>query len=448
MKKLLLLILCAFLYLSTSAQLTFSTRVLKDSLFIPWELVYGPDNHIWFTQKNGFICRMDTAGKRVDTLYSEPNTVTIKESGMLGMALHPDFFSQPFVYIVWEYRNPNGDIRARLERYTYSFSANVLSAPLVLLDSTHGFLFHNGSRIAIVGNKMFISVGDAADFSNAQNINTINGKIIRLNLDGSIPADNPFPGNPVWSWGHRNPQGMVYANNMLYSSEHGPDTDDEINIIKKGRNYGWPIVTGFCDQPAESAFCRDSNVAEPIYAWTPTIAPCGIDYYHHPMFPMLQNSLLLCTLKDQHLYQLQLNDSYDGISKVSVIEGFNYGRLRDLCISPDGKIFVSTSNSSPQDTGAKTDRIIVMYDPGYRQPESPLLIYPNPAKEMVHFFVPGAYTALHYRLSAMDGRKISEGQLPAAQPQLNVSALAAGLYHITIEVHDNELFTGDLLIAR
>lgn len=433
MKRTTLTLLTLLIFLpGLKAQLTFSTRVLKDSLFIPWELFYGPDDHIWFTQKNGYICRMDTAGKHVDTLYHEPSTVAIKESGMLGMALHPDFANQPYVYVVWEYLNPAGDYRERIERYTYSASANTLTSPTVLFDSTHGYRFHNGSRIVIVGDKMFVSVGDATDYTNPQNLNSINGKIIRLNLDGSVPSDNPFPGNPIWTWGHRNPQGLVYANNILYSSEHGNATDDEINIIQKGHNYGWPNVEGYCDKPNEMDFCRDSNVVEPKYAWTPCIAPCGIDYYHHSMFPTLRNSLLLCSLKDKHLYQLQLSESFDSIITVDSVAGFNYGRLRDLCISPEGKIFVSTSNSDPNDTGAKIDRIIEMYNPDYNVAKYTLLFYPNPTKDYIYLDIPTACNSLHYTVYTTDGRKALDGTLGCGRPKIYIGVLAQGDYVLSI----------------
>jgi len=124
MNRILLAFLVVCSWSRADAQLSFTTRVLKDSLFIPWELIYGPDDHLWFTQKNGYICRMDTAGIHTDTLYHEPATVAIKESGMLGMALHPDFTANPFVFVVWEYLNPNNDFREHIVRYTYDAGAN------------------------------------------------------------------------------------------------------------------------------------------------------------------------------------------------------------------------------------------------------------------------------------------------------------------------------------
>jgi len=208
-----------------------------------------------------------------------------------------------------------------------------------------------------------MTTGDVGSASYALDTNRLHGKILRLNLDGSRPDDNPIPGSFVWSLGHRNPQGLVRApSGIIYSSEHGPADNDEVNIIEKGRNYGWPEVHGFCDLPEEQTYCTANNVREPIAAWTPTLAVCGIDFYDHYAIPEWQNSILLVTLKEDDLRVLKLNESGDSI--VSQDFHFNnyFGRLRDVCISPDGKIYIATSNqdgraNSPFPT-ALDDRII------------------------------------------------------------------------------------------
>jgi glucose/arabinose dehydrogenase len=121
----------------------------------------------------------------------------------------------------------------------------------------------------------------------------------------------------ILSIGHRNPQGLVFANNILYSSEHGPSTDDEVNMIVKGRNYGWPDVRGFCNESAEQTFCSANNVKEPLKAWTPTTAACGLDYYNNNLIPQWKNSLLMVALKDAKLYQLKLNSTYNSITETN-----------------------------------------------------------------------------------------------------------------------------------
>jgi aldose sugar dehydrogenase len=409
----------------------YATRIIKDKLFIPWEIIYGPDNHIWFTQKNGYVCRLDPVSKNLDTLLYEPENVIVNEGGMLGMALHPDFPATPYVYIAYEY-NKSGSYTEKVVRYSYTGSA--LTSAAVLLDNIKGASIHNGCRLLIVDNKLYISTGDAATPSNGQNLSSVNGKTLRINLDGSIPADNPITGSPVWNWGQRNVQGMVFANDRIYSSMHGASADDEINILVQGRNYGWPTVEGICDKPAEITFCADSNVVEPLYTWTPTIAPAGLDYYDHPMFPDLQKSLIMATLKDSKLYQLKLNGTFDDITTVTVIDSIKAGRLRDICISPNGSIFVSTSNSGASGTGAHTDKIIELYDPafagiGEMSIGTGIIVSPNPAGTSLDIRIEGRYPAgLSYHLLDMKGSVVMQGALPSGGLTLNISNLAAGIY--------------------
>lgn len=445
MKRTFLLVCCLFIGFWSYAQLT--TRVVRDSLFIPWELVYGPDDHIWFTQKNGYICRLEPQSGKIDTLYHEANTVINGEGGMLGMALHPNFSTDPYVYVAYEY-NQSG-YKERIVRYTYS--GNSLSSPQILLDNITGAGIHNGCRLLIVGDKLFISTGDASNSATAQNIQTLNGKTLRINLDGTIPVDNPFPGSPLWSWGHRNAQGMVYANNKLYQSEHGPGSDDEINIVMKGKNYGWPTVTGFCNTPTEIAFCNDSNVVEPLHAWTPTIATSGMDYYQHPMFPAFQNSLLLTTLKDSKLYQLQLNTTYDTIVSVTPVAGISFGRLRDICIAPDGKIYLSTSNSSAGGTGAKVDKIIEVYDPLFTSVadmrKGSLGVFPNPANEKVRIVISQGKpnSVFEYCLTDVAGRQIECHKETGKEIVLSIRHLVPGVYQIHLTTKDGNIYTGKIM---
>jgi glucose/arabinose dehydrogenase len=272
------------------------------------------------------------------------------EGGMLGMALHPNFSSNPYVYVAYNYNS--GSYREKIVRFTYN--GTTLINPTTIIDNIAASSIHNGCRLLITPDlKLLITTGDAANQSNPQNVNSLNGKVLRLNLDGTIPSDNPIAGNPLWSYGHRNAQGLVLANGILYSSEHGPDTDDEINIIEKGRNYGWPTVRGYCDNSGEQSFCTANNVKEPIMAWTPTIAACGLDYYNSNQIPQWKNSLLLVALKNARLYQMKLSATYTSIIETNEYFTNKYGRLRDICISPDGKVYLSSSNGS-------NDKIIVV----------------------------------------------------------------------------------------
>lgn len=317
--------------------------VVLSGLQFPWEILWGPDNHIWLTERGGRISRFNPATGQHSPLLTVPDVVTNGEGGLMGMVLHPSFTVQPYVYIVYNYNN-GGQYREKVVRYTYN--GGTLQSPFNLIENIPAANIHNGSRLLITGDKIFITTGDASNTALAQDLSSPSGKILRLNLDGSIPSDNPTPGNPYWSTGHRNPQGLVLVNNILYSSEHGPSSDDEINIIEKGRNYGWPNAGGFCDAPSEQSFCNAAQVVEPIQAWTPTIAPSGMDYYNNDAIPQWKNSLLLATLKNSRLYQLQLSEDGRTISEVNEFYTNSYGRLRDVCISPSGDVYLCTSNGS------------------------------------------------------------------------------------------------------
>ncbi|HVG41413.1 MAG TPA: PQQ-dependent sugar dehydrogenase, partial [Chitinophagaceae bacterium] len=311
------------------------------NLSFPWEILWGSDNFIWITERGGRISRINPSTGNLVPVYTIPDVQSNGEGGLLGMAVHPNFSTNPFVYVVYNY-NAGGTYKEKVVRFT--FNGNTLTNALTLIDNIDAASIHNGSRLFIWEGKLFISTGDAANQPVAQNTIALNGKILRINLDGTIPADNPTPTNAVWSWGHRNPQGLVMVGNKLFSSEHGPDRDDEINIIEKGRNFGWPAVTGFCDQNDEKDFCTASNVKEPLKAWTPTAALSGMDYYASDYMPQLKNSLLVTALKNSRLYVLKLNAAQTQITETTEYFTNAYGRLRDVCLSPEGKIYICTSN--------------------------------------------------------------------------------------------------------
>ncbi len=325
-------------------------RILREDLNYPWEILWGKDNFIWMTERGGRISKIDPANGK--TIFSTvlTNVVSNNEGGMLGMVQHPDFLSNGLFYVVYDYRD-QGNYREKMVQMQFSNGkVRVLST---LIDDIPAASIHNGSRLWITSEaspKIFMTTGEASVQPNAQNINSLSGKILRFNLDGTIPADNPFPGSPVWSYGHRNPQGLVVVNGIMYASEHGPNIEDEVNIIEKKRNYGWPNVMGPCDLPEEKIFCAANNVKEPIWSsGSSTIAVCGLDYYNNSNIPVWQNCLLMLTLKDASLRALHLNA--DGRSIVSQQTFFKnkFGRLRDLCISPAGKVYLCTSNGGNSD---------------------------------------------------------------------------------------------------
>ena len=351
---LLLLFFCLDCHQKVSNSLSadgIQTKVLTENLHYPWEILWGPDNKIWMTERGGRISRVDTATGKVEPVFTIAEVKSQGEGGLLGMALNPQFATHPYVYVAYDYEQEDA-YKEKVVRYL--FNGSTLTSPLTIIDNINASGIHNGCRLLISPDlKLFITTGDASNQSSPQNNASVNGKILRLNLDGSIPVDNPVPGSAIWSKGHRNPQGLVFVNNMLYSSEHGPDSDDEINIIEKGRNYGWPAVKGFCNENSEIDFCRANNVKEPVKAWTPTIAVSGMDFYNSELIPQWKNSLLVATLKGSRLMQLKLNAGHTGITATAEFLANEYGRLRDVCVSPGGKVYVCTCNG-------ENDKIIML----------------------------------------------------------------------------------------
>lgn len=329
------------------------TRILINTLNYPWEILWGPDNYIWFTEREGRVKRINPeSGQVVHIATISEVASTTDFNGLLGMVLHPHFITNPYVYLVYNYFDAKRNYLEKVVRFTYNGST--LVSPMTIVDGILGKIggdfIHNGSRLAIGPDmKLYITTGDAnLRFTLPQNTSSLNGKVLRVNLDGTIPLDNPY-GNQVWSIGHRNAQGLVFGNGVLYSSEHGETTDDEINSIEKGGNYGWPYVEGFCDMPSEQTFCTSGNIEQPMYAWTPTIAPSGIDYYNNHAIAQWKNSILVVFLKGKRLVQMKLNNNGTVITNVHEYFNDQFGRLRDIAISPSGKVYMCTDNGNNSD---------------------------------------------------------------------------------------------------
>lgn len=414
------------------------TATIQSGLNTVWDMVYGSDDRIWYTERVGKISRVDPVTKQNKLLAWLPdvyeNAAGMEETGLLGMALHPDFADTPWVFVVYNYLDGSA-IKEKLVRLTYT--GDTLLNPTVILDNITGGGNHDGSRLVITSDrKILMTTGDAGDQNNAQDLNTLEGKILRMNLDGTVPADNPLTGKLIWTLGSRNAQGLVLSpDGILYSSEHGPSSDDELNIISKGRNYGWPIVKGFCDSPAEVQFCLDSNVAEPILAWTPTIAPAGMDYYSENEIPEFKDALLLCTLKEQDLRVIRLSGSGDSVISKKIYLDNALGRIRDVCFAPNGDVFIGTSN---RDGKAQNpfplegdDRIIRLRNADlsgilYRQTETPG-IFPNPSSGI--YYLSGSESLLlSVEIFNLYGVRIYYKSISGKETRIDLSGFPEGVY--------------------
>jgi len=305
-----------------------SVEILAKNLDEPRSIAVS-DNRIFVTEKSGLIRVIQD-----DILLDEPlatlRPATVFDGGLLGIALHPDFSNNHFIYVFFTYEE-DGLLWNKILRITES--ENKLQDAKTIFDKIPGSVFTNGGFLKFgPDKKLYVGTGAVSDSSHLpQDLNSLSGKILRLNDDGSIPEDNPFSNSPVYTLGHRNPQGMTWDNDgQMYVAELGPEKNDEINLIKPGKNYGWPEQQCSGNEKFENA----------ILCYDPSIEPGGILFYSGEKIK-LKAPFLMASLRATNLYQL---DFVEGLtSQKTVLSGV--GRIRDVVQSQDGSLYVITSNT-------------------------------------------------------------------------------------------------------
>jgi glucose/arabinose dehydrogenase len=388
------------------------------------------------TERRGRVSRVNPATGAVTIVLNHQSQVwQSSESGMLGMALHPDFPTTPYVYIPYTYGTSASNAKEKLVRFEYD-GTNLINET-TLLDNIPANSTHIGARLLFLPDgTLLMTTGDAQNQAGSQNMNALSGKVLRINQDGSIPADNPYgPNSYVYANGLRNTQGMVQlSNGRIFISEHGPATDDEFMELFAGRNYGWPNVHGFCTSASEIQFCQDSNVVEPLVAWTPTIAPSDLVFYENPLFPEWNNKFLMTVLKDRMLVAIEMNEAMtEVVNEVQYLNNF-YGRLRDICIGPNKEIYLATNGQFWSNTQPNTHTIVRLTPPFSdvsltKNDWDAWHVYPNPAQDVIS--IHGEQTAAINKLIVRDysGRKVMSFE---QNQDINVSSLHAGIYFIEI----------------
>ena len=315
--------------------------VVADSLIVPWELVWGPDDWLWVTEERGTVHRINPVTGEKHLLLHLP--IGPRPEGLQSMIVHPDQEQYPYVYLNYKAFDSDSVRFNIVERYTYSQGA--LVDPTLILKDKAG-RSHTGARLAFHGpDRILWATGDQFVKDYPQDLNNLNGKVLRMDLDGNVPDDNPYPDSYVYAFGFRNMQGMtVTPEGAIYISEHGDATEDELNLIVPRGNYGYPNIEGLVDNDLERDFDQKHHTIAPLMNWTPTIAPAGLAYYGSDKIPEWNNALLLVMLKGQGLRVLKLNDEGNKVIKEEILLEKMYGRIRDLCVSPAGDVYLATSN--------------------------------------------------------------------------------------------------------
>lgn len=319
----------------------YQVDTVAENLRVPWQIVFLPDKSILFTEREGRV-RVIRNNKLIPKAVLNLNDIVLRnKSGALGLCIHPEFNKNHQVYLASNYLSEN---RMKLRVVRYELNNDTLLNPVNILKDIPANQNHTGCRLLFgPDKKLYITTGDADQPMLAQDLKAYNGKILRVNDDGSIPSDNPFFKNDtarkeIWSYGHRNPQGIAFqpGTGLLYESEHGPTGGDEINLIKKGANYGWPGV---------HHEDRRVGMESPLKQYTPSIGPGEAMFYNGSQFPQLKGKLLIACLRGESILNLTLTGQQ--ITNQVVMIKNQYGRIRSLVTGPDGYLYFSTSMHDP-----------------------------------------------------------------------------------------------------
>ncbi|WP_330615571.1 PQQ-dependent sugar dehydrogenase [Romboutsia sp. 1001713B170131_170501_G6] len=338
----------------TSRQIPYEIEVIAENLYVPWAIDISNEGNIYFTERSGAIRIIEDGKLNSKPLitFSSP-FVSQGEGGLMGIALDPNFSNNHYIYVMHSYLEAN-QIYNRVVRLVVN--NNIASIDKVILDKIPGGSIHNGGRIKIgPDQKLYITTGDAGNPALAQDPTSTAGKILRIELNGSIPKDNPIINSPIFSLGHRNPQGLAWnSKNVLYSSEHGQSAHDEINIINPGGNYGWPIVQG--NEESSEVITQKPL----IHSGEDTWAPSGITFINQGPW---EGKLLVATLRGQQLLGISMNGKGTVVKNVESWLKNEYGRLREVVQGKDGSIYLTTSNKDGRGNPDVNDDKIIRLTP-------------------------------------------------------------------------------------
>ena len=361
-----------------SQKASFKVETLVKGLNQPWGLAFLPDGRMIFTERSGQLRFMDKNGNASEPVKGTPTVFERQDGGLLDVALPPDFAKTGWIYISYStvapgYQVQPGDeqapnmapptmtwiVRGKVNANNEWVDQQVLFNPPA--DSYRNSADHYGSRFLFDGKGHFFwSMGERHDYQMSQNLASPLGKIHRMNLDGSIPKDNPFVHTPgalptIWSYGHRNPEGLAFdpATGIFWETEHGPTGGDEVNIIEPGKDYGWGVAT----MGIEPGIGRlhATGMTDPITFFNPSIGPSGITFYTGDKFPAWKGNLFITGMVGQKLIRMEIKDRQI-VSQETVIA--DSGRVRDVKVGPDGLLYVLLQNRNGDPKGGSIIRLV------------------------------------------------------------------------------------------
>ena len=339
-------------------QVSFRVETVVANLEVPWSIAWAPDGRMLFTERAGRVRVYENGKLRPQPLFTVPDVEPSGESGLMSIALHPQFATNHLLYLSYVYKSDNQYVRV----VRYREVAGGLTDMKVIVENIPAAQFHAGCRLRFGPDaKLYITTGDATRRDLAQQMDSLAGKTLRLNDDGTVPADNPFVGQPnvrpeIWTYGHRNSQGLDFqpGTNLMFQTEHGPSGfdgpggGDEMNIVEKGKNYGWPVIHHTQTQ---------AGMESPLLEYTPACAPASGMFYRGAAFPQFRGNFFFGCLRGTRLIRVVL-DGRRVVTQENLLEG-KYGRIRDVAEGPDGYLYFSTSNQDGRGSpAADDDRII------------------------------------------------------------------------------------------
>lgn len=349
-------------YSTESSDAIFRVETVAGGLEVPWAFAWLPNGSMLITERPGRVRIIENGKLRAEPVFTVSDVEPGGESGLMDITLHPDFAKNGFVYLAYAYGKDAHAVRVA----RYKYANGQFTEPKTIIENIPAAQFHAGTRCRFgPDGKLYITTGDATDRTLAQKSDSLNGKTLRLNDDGTVPQDNPFVGRDgyrpeIWTVGHRNAEGLAWqpGTGLMFQTEHGPSGfdgpggGDEVNIVERGKNYGWPTIHHTETQ---------AGLESPLLEYTPACAPASGMFYNADRFPAFKGNFFFGCLAGRRIIRVIL-DGRKVVSQENILEQ-TYGRIREMEQGPDGYIYFSTSNRDGRGSPAKDDDRIMRLVP-------------------------------------------------------------------------------------